>query len=240
MFLSLAFLSPVVGCSSATSSGTAINTANDLAGDLAMAFCAQQATCGCPAGPSTTDAGGTTTDGGSDAGAPATTSTKTATTSCPSMTTAADAGGAAGAASTCLERATLAAQQQLALISTAMNEGLLTFDPNIAATCVAAYQNRACTAAATADVDVQAAIDDPACASLFTGFIPLGERCDTTFECTPGGFCLGQATGETITSINGAGTLGICFAFQDAGAPCNTTADCAPPLTCNPTTLICE
>lgn len=231
------FLSLLGGCSSGGSNSTTVTTSDSLAAGLATAFCTQQASCGCPTG--ATPDGGTTPDGAApDAAVPTTTTT---TTTCASNATA-DAGTATGTPSTCAERETLAAQEQLALLSTAMNEGLLTIDPNIAAACIAAYQGRACTATASASVDVQAAIDDPACANLFTGYIPIGERCDMTLECAPGGYCLGQATGKPITSINGAGVLGICFGFQESGAPCNTTADCDPlnNLTCNPTLLICE
>ena len=50
----------------------------------------------------------------------------------------------------------------------------------------------------------------------------------------PASYCLAQETGQRITSLSGGGTLGVCFPYQQAGQACNTTADCAPPLTCAP------
>jgi hypothetical protein len=130
---------------------------------------------------------------------------------------------------------------QLALVTTAFNEGLLTIDPTNATSCVNAYASTSCTAlAGQTEPDVQAALDAPACANLFTGFIPVGERCDMTDECVSGSYCLSQGTGQNVTSITGSGTLGVCFAFQAMGAACNTTNDCQPPLACNATTLTCE
>ena len=138
-------------------------------------------------------------------------------------------------------RATLSAEQQLALVATAFNEGLLTIDPAIAGDLRQRLPERRCTAlAGKTEPDVQAALDNPVCATLFTGYIPVGERCDMTAECTPGAYCLSQGTGQNVTSIEGSGTLGICFPYQQTGAACNTTEDCLPPLACNATTLICE
>ena len=146
-----------------------------------------------------------------------------------------------GGPSTCLERATLSANQQLALVTTAFGEGLLTIDPTIATTCVDAYASTSCAAlAGQTEPDVQAALDNPACAGLFTGYIPVGERCDMTEECVGGAYCLSQGTGQNVTSIAGSGTLGVCFPFQGMGGACNTTDDCLPPLACNATTLTCE
>ena len=217
----------VLGCGSGSSQPPAIDDSTGLASGLAQAFCTQQATCCGSVTNVTPDDGGGAPDGGPDAGPP------TLSPTCPSD---------AGAASSCADRAALALQQQLSLISTALSEGLLTIDPNVADACINAYQNRACASTIAALPDVQAAVDDPACAGLFTGYIPIGERCDMTAECTAGSFCLGQTTGQSITSITGAGTLGICFAYQESGAPCNSTADCDPAaaLTCNPTSLVCE
>ena len=79
-----------------------------------------------------------------------------------------------------------------------------------------------------------------ACAGLFTGYIPVGERCDMTEECVGGAYCLSQGTGQPVNSIAGSGTLGVCFAFQPMDGACNTTEDCLPPLACNATTLTCE
>ena len=146
-----------------------------------------------------------------------------------------------GQPSTCVARATLSATQQLALVSTAFDEGLLTINPEITTTCVSAYASTSCAAlAGQTEPDVQTALDAPACAQLFTGFIPVGERCDMTEECVAGSYCLSQGTGQNVTSISGSGTLGICFAFQGMGGACNRTEDCLPPLTCNATTLTCE
>ncbi len=208
----------LVACSSAGSGvPTGTGTPDDLAANLAASFCAAEASC-CGT------AGGTTNDGG-------------ATVTCVS-----DAGVAPGLASTCLERATLAADQQLALVSTAFSEGLLTIDPTVSAACTAAYKTGLTCAgvAGQAGPDVQTAIDDPLCAGLFIGYIPVNERCDMSAECISGSYCLSQGTGMPATSIAGSGTLGICFPYEQAGDPCNTTDDCLPPLGCNAVTLTCE
>lgn len=214
--LVLAFL---VGCSTGTASPTVpSNPPSALAVGLANSFCAAQAACCGSAG------------GGTDGGA-------AGTTSC----SADDAGAADGGLSDCRARATLSAEQQLALVETAFSEGLLTIDPTTAATCIQAYQNVGCPAlAGKTEPDVQAALDNPLCANLFTGYVSVGFRCDMTAECVVNTFCLSQGNGQNVTSIEGSGTLGICFAYQQMGGACNTTADCAPPLACNPTTLVCE
>jgi hypothetical protein len=204
-----------LACSSSGTTGTtATDTPAALATGLADSFCAAQAAC-C----GTT---GTTTDGG--------------TVSCVS-----DAGVATGLASTCQERAALAADQQLALISTAFSEGLLTIDPDVSAKCAAAYRTSLTCAALAAEpaINVQTALDDPTCLNLFTGYIPVGERCDMSAECVSGSFCLSQGTGQPATAIAGSGTLGVCFAYVQMGGACNTSDDCAPLLTCNPSTLVC-
>jgi hypothetical protein len=210
--LLLAFL---LGCSTA-SSGTTTPVAGSpdaLASQLAMAFCA--ATSGC---------GGVSPDASVRDG---------------SVTATAVPDG--GMMSTCVERATLATSQQLALVTTAFGEGLLTIDPTVATTCVDAYASSSCAAlAGQTEPDVQAALDNPVCAKLFIGYIPAGERCDMTAECVSGSYCLSQGNGQNVTSIAGAGTLGVCFPFQGMAGACNMTDDCLPPLTCNAATLTCE
>lgn len=204
----------VTGCTSPTSETQPPNGTGALSTKLAQAYCARQAAC-CTAAAATLDAGAAP-DGG-------------ATIPCPA------AGGDAGAAE-CQDRAELAANQQLALLQTASGEGLVGVNATIVAACMASYQTRACTAV----LNVDDALSDPACAGLFTGYIPVGYRCDTTVECVKGSYCLGQETGRPIASLTGGGTLGVCFPYQDAGAPCNTTADCSPPLTCGATTGVCQ
>lgn len=219
----------LAGCTSGSNSTTTVpGTTASLAAQLAQAFCAaQSACCGAPAGTTTAD-GSTNRDGGPTV----------ATGSC---VTDSDAAAPDGGPSTCLERATLSANQQLALVTTAFSEGLLTIDPTTATTCVSAYASSSCSSLAGQSVpDVQAALDNPVCATLFTGYIPVGERCDMTLECVSGAYCLSQGTGQNVTSIAGSGTLGSCFLFQVMGAACNTTEDCLPPTTCDATTLTCE
>ena len=226
-FLALV-LAGLGGCTSGSSSTTMIpGTTTALASELASAFCAAQAACcGSPAGTTAPD-GSTNRDGGA---------TAATGSSCGT-----DAAAPDGGPSTCLARATLSANQQLALVTTAFGEGLLTIDPATATNCVAAYATTSCAAlAGQTEPDVQAALDNPACATLFTGYIPLGERCDMTAECIANAYCLSQGTGQNVTSIAGSGTLGVCFPFQGMGGACNTTGDCLPPLTCKVTTLTCE
>jgi hypothetical protein len=149
--------------------------------------------------------------------------------------------GPDGGTSSCLERSTLSADRQLALVATAFSEGLLTIDPTTTTTCVNAYARTSCAAlAGQSEPDVQAALDNAACVTLFIGYIPVGERCDMTAECVAGSYCLSQGTGLKATSIAGSGTLGVCFAYQGMDGACDTTQDCLPPLTCNATTLTCE
>jgi hypothetical protein len=206
-------LASLLGCTSGTSGpSVTTGTTDALASQLATAFCTAQAAC---CGP---------TDGGA------------ATGSCGGGTSGAD-----GGPSTCLARATLSADQQLALVATAFSEGLLTIDPTTASTCVTAYQATSCTTlAGQTEPDIQAALDSPACVGLFTGYIPVGERCDMTAECTLHSYCQAQGTGQNVTSIDGSGTLGVCFPFQQAGDACNTSDDCDLTLACSPTTLVCR
>ncbi|MFL5308520.1 MAG: hypothetical protein ACJ8F1_25130 [Polyangia bacterium] len=201
----------VTGCTSTPASQTTVIVNGPLSQKLAQAYCARQAAC-CTSAPD----GGATPDGG-------------VTVPCTAIGT--DAGAAE-----CLARAQLAADQQLALVGTAYAEGLVGINTTIVADCVAAYQGRACDAV----LDVDQALSDPACAGLFTGNIPIGERCDTTLECVATSYCLAQETGQHISSLAGGGTLGVCFPYQQAGKACNTTADCAPPLTCAPATGVCQ
>jgi hypothetical protein len=212
-------LASLLGCTSGTpsASGSTVTPAT-LAVGLATAFCTAEAACG---------SGGAIPDGGTaDAG--------------PTGSVGAD-GGASATTSSCAQRATLSAEQQLALVSTAFNEGLLTIDPTIATACANAYEGASCAALAGRDgPDVQAAVDNPACATLFVGYIPVGERCDMTAECVLGAYCLSQGTGQQVTALLGSGSLGVCFPLQGLGAPCNTSSDCLSALTCSPTSFTCE
>src|SRR3954451_623617 len=151
------------GCTSASQpSGVIPGTPIALASDLATAFCtAQAACCGSPSGTTVPD-GSTNRDGGATVGAG----------TCGSAT---DAAATDGGTSPCVERATLAANQQLALVTTAFGEGLLTLNGEIAPTCVQAYASSSCAdLAGQAVPDVQLALDNSACANLFTGYIPVG------------------------------------------------------------------
>lgn len=219
----------VAGCTSGSSgAGTVAGNGQTLARQLAQATCAR-ACCGggAPADAGLADAGGP--DGGAgDAGGAAL---------CPTGPAAVGPDG--GADGACVARVELAAEQQLALLSTAYAEGLVSVSAAVAQSCVAAYQASACPAGG-ADLDIDQALTGTACAGLFTGYIPVGERCDMTAECVSGSYCLAQGTGQPITSLMGATTLGICFPYQLAGEACNTTLDCLPPLACNPTTLLCQ
>ena len=199
--------------SSARTTPNATGTPADLASSLATGFCQVEATCGGTTG-STPDGAVSGTDAGTTTGA--------------------------GSPSSCLERATLAASQQLALVSTAFSEGLLTINPSTEAACATGYQSGLTCPTLGSVPDVQAALDQPACAGLFTGYIPVRERCDMSAECVSGSYCLSQGTGQPATSIAGSGTLGVCFAYVQMSGACNTTQDCQPPLLCNPTTLLCQ
>ncbi len=204
----------VTGCTSSTNGIHQTPVSGPLSQKLAMAYCARQAAC-CNSAAPVADAG-PTVDGG-------------ASIPCPA------AGSDAGAGD-CLAHAQLAADQQLALVGTAYGEGLVSINTMLVPDCVAAYQSRACDPV----LDVEQALADPACAGVLVGNIPLGERCDTTAECAAGTYCLAQETGLRVTSLSGSGSLGVCFKYQQAGAPCNTSADCAPPLTCAPATRVCQ
>jgi hypothetical protein len=207
--------------SSSSSAPNASDTSN-LEQALATSFCTYHARC-CGGG-----AGGAgSPDGGGGAGG-------------AGPVIACDSSGLGGAAATCSERALLGVQQQLALVATAFDEGLLTINDTVATACAAAYGSRACSASAPATFpDVEAALADPACSGLFTGYVPLAERCDMTAECVSGTYCLSQSTGEPISSLEGGGTLGVCFDYAGAGAACNTDADCASTLTCSTATFTC-
>jgi hypothetical protein len=202
------------GCTSGSAStGTPSGSGKTLARQLAEAHCARHCC-----------------DAASDAGAADAGSTGDCTT---------DAAAPVDGGSSCVARVELAANEQLAVLSTAYAEGLLAVNPQVTQACVAAYQSSACGAAPAA-LDVDQALSGPDCAGLFLGYIPSGSRCDTTVECMAGTFCLSEENGRAITSLSGAGALGVCFPYQTAGEACNTTADCLPPLTCNPSALVCQ
>jgi len=192
---------------------TTTGTPTDLAHNLASSFCQEEATCFGTTGATSDGAVSGATDAGTTTGTPL---------------------------STCLDRATLAADQQLALVNTSFGEGLLTINAAIETNCVEAYKMTLTCPTLGSVPDVQAALDQTACAGLFIGYIPLGERCDMSAECVSGSFCRSQGTGQPATAIAGSGTLGVCFAYVQIDGACNTTDDCLPPLTCNPTTLVCN
>jgi hypothetical protein len=212
MVLALSIAGWVSGCTSGSGPATVSGTSQTLSGQLAQAFCTWQAACG-----------GVAPDGGQNPDA--------AATSAPAATADGGAGG-------CLARADLAAEQQLALLATAYSEGLVTINVTVAQACADAYQTRACGGAGELNVDD--AVSASACEGLFVGYIPVGERCDMSAECLSGTYCLSQATGKAITSVTGAGTLGVCFPYQTAGETCNSTDDCLPPLACSPTAFVCQ
>jgi hypothetical protein len=218
----------LVGCDSGSSPPvTTIGSTGDLTAELARAFCARQACCG-----GTGDASAPT-DAGADAG-----SASGPACAADAGTSAGGSGGAAGSSS-CQDRAAVSIAEQLALVTTASQEGLLAINSTTATTCVAAYQNRAC-GVESATPDVQDAVG--ACSGLFTGFIPLYERCDMTPECAAGSFCLSQGTGQNVTSLSGSPSLGTCYPYQELGNACNTSSDCDPtnaPV-CDPLTLTCQ
>jgi hypothetical protein len=198
-----------------------MTTTGALATQLAQAFCARQACCGL-----------------SDAAVPADAGSVDAGSSC-SGATATDASVGHGASS-CEARALLAITEQLALVSTAAAEGLLAINPTVADSCIAAYQGRPCDGSEGAIPNVQS--DVGGCGGLFTGYIPVGERCDMTLECVDHSFCLAQGTGQNVTSIAGSASLGVCFPFEQAGQACNSSNDCdrSAGLTCDTGTLTCE
>ena len=149
-------------------------------------------------------------------------------------------GGTSATASTCSARASVAIREQLALVATAVDEGLISIDATAEMACINGYATSPECATPPATPNVQTAL--AGCSGLFTGYVPAGERCDMSAECVAQSFCLSQGTGaQNVTSLSGSGTLGVCFAYQELGDPCNVSADCdpGPPLTCAPTTLTC-
>jgi hypothetical protein len=220
----------VLGCDpSGVTPVTPITTTYGLATGLAQAFCARQACCGAPRDASVPSDGSVDADstmpGGScsaDAGA-----------------FALDASTGADAGSTCQSRELFAISEQLALVSTAVAEGLLVINSTPATTCVAAYQDRPCDGTQET-FDVQDAL--ASCPGLFTGYIPVGERCDMTPECVAESFCLAQGTGRNVTSITGSGSLGVCFPYEELGQACSTSDDCDPSsgLRCDAVKLTCQ
>jgi hypothetical protein len=146
-----------------------------------------------------------------------------------------------GTSATCSAQASVAIRKQLALVATAVDEGLISIDATAETACIKGYATSPECATPPATPNVQTAL--AGCSGLLTGYVPAGERCDMSAECVAQSFCLSQgASPQNVTSLSGSGTLGVCFAYQEQGAPCNATADCDPgtPLTCDPTTLTCQ
>jgi hypothetical protein len=197
----LALLGLLVGCDSGNGSPAASTTSTgSLVAGLAQAFCSRQVCCGSAAGP---------TDASAPAGGTADAGAAGAVDAAPNVCLA-DAGAApaANGGSSCEERATVAFSQQLALVATAVSEGLMVINANAATTCFAAYQDVGCSELQSKLPDAQAALGN--CGGLFTGGIPFGERCDMTAECIPQFFCLSQGTGKNVTSLSGSASLGTC------------------------------
>jgi len=235
----LALVGFLVGCDSGNGTPTAsLTTTGALVTGLAQAFCSRQVCCSGSAGASidasapadagTADAG--TTDAGS-AGA---------VDAAPNVCLAeAGAAPAASGGSSCEDRASVAFSQQLALVATAVSEGLMVINASAAVSCFAAYQDLRCTELQSTVPDAQAAIGN--CSGLFTGNIPFGERCDMTAECMAHYFCLSQGTDQNVSSLSGSGSLGTCYPYALATETCNTTSDCDPSasLICDPVTFRC-
>jgi hypothetical protein len=226
----------LVGCDSGngTASTTTTNTQNLLTG-LAQAFCSRQVCCSGSAGASIDAAVPADVDAGArDAGSAG--SVDAAPNVC-----LADAGAAPGAAggSSCEDRASLAFSEQLALVATAVSEGLMVINASAATSCFATYQDLRCNDLQSTLPDAQAALGG--CGGLFTGQIPFGERCDMSAECMPHFFCLSQGTGQNVSALLGSGSLGTCYPYGQATATCNTTSDCDPSasLICDPVTFKC-
>jgi len=134
---------------------------------------------------------------------------------------------------------TLVVFVSLALVATAVSEGLMVINASAAVSCFAAYQDLRCTELQSTVPDAQAAIGN--CSGLFTGNIPFGERCDMTAECMAHYFCLSQGTDQNVSSLSGSGSLGTCYPYALATETCNTTSDCDPSasLICDPVTFRC-
>jgi hypothetical protein len=235
----LALLGLLVGCDSGNgTTSTTTTTTGALVVGLAQAFCSRQVCCGSsgatPA-PTPADAGTGPTDAAvSDAGISG--SVDAAPNVC-----SADAGAAPAAdgGSSCEDRATVAFSQQLALVATAVSEGLMVINASAAASCFATYQDVRCADLQSTFPDAQAALAN--CGGVFTGAISFGERCDMTAECIPRYFCLSQGTGQNVSSLSGSGSLGTCYPYEQLNQACNTSSDCDPStgLFCDPVKLIC-
>jgi hypothetical protein len=227
--LALPFLGLLVGCDSGNgTSSTTTTTTETLVTGLSQAFCSRQVCCSGAAIPADVDAG--TKDAGS-AGA---------VDAAPNVCSA-DAGAAPGAdgGSSCEDRASVAFSEQLALVATAVSEGLMVINAGAASSCFVTYQDLACNDLQSTLPDAQAALGG--CGGLFTGLIPFGERCDMSAECIPHFFCLSQGTGQNVSSLLGSGSLGTCYPYEQIDQACNTSADCDPSaaLVCDPVKLIC-
>jgi hypothetical protein len=233
----LALLGLVVGCDSGNGSSVATTTTTGaLVTGLAQAFCARQVCC---SSAGTTQDAAVPTDastGTTDAGAVG------AVDAAPNVCSA-DGGAAPAAAggSSCEDRATVAFSQQLALVATAVSEGLMVINAGAATSCFATYQDLRCSALQSTLPDAQTALST--CGGLFTGEIPFGERCDMSAECIPHFFCLSQETDQNVSSLSGSGTLGTCYPYEELNQACNTSSDCdpsaSPSLVCDPVKLIC-
>jgi hypothetical protein len=224
----------LVGCDSGNgTASTTVTTTGALVTGLAQAFCSRQVCCSGSPGASI-DASAPADAGTTDAGAAG--SVDAAPNIC-----LADAGAAPAASggSSCEDRASVAFSQQLALVATAVSEGLMVINAGAATSCFATYQDLRCSELQSTLPDAQAAL--AGCGGLFTGNIPFGERCDMSAECIPHYFCLSQGTGQNVSSLSGSGSLGTCYPYEQSGQACNTSGDCdaSQNLVCDPVKLVC-
>ena len=136
----------------------------------------------------------------------------------------------------CIELATLSANQQLAVLESAIAARHVTVDPAVEKACVQAYADRACNTSPQSPEqigplpDVGQAV--AGCAGLFVGHVPAHSRCDLLEECVPGTSC-----------VNGSfSASGACFPYRAKGDPCNASTDCDPSahLFCRSPEFVCD
>lgn len=102
-------------------------------------------------------------------------------------------------------------------VRSAVAAGIVEYDANAAADCLASYPDRAC---------ISGAAIDAACSNVFRGTVELGSTCALDVECESG-VC-------SVSSCDQGCCTGTCIEreFHQEGEPCRFDADCARGLYC--------
>lgn len=125
-----------------------------------------------------------------------------------------------GDVASCAPYRALTMQGQLYQARLAAKQGRVRLDDAKAQACILAMEARPCSTVAST-----------ACRDVFAGTTPPGETCIYAAECVDGARCVMDPI------VPGAG---LCVAYQNEDAICNSDGDCMPTMFCAPASSTCR